>query len=307
MSLVAVAPGKVFLSGEYAVLEGAPANVAAVNRWAMARAVPAQDASPEVRLAAARMAQFLGLADASPPEVDVSTLSQDGRKLGLGSSAAAAVAAAGAIALRAGRTSIDAEIRQTLYEAATRGHAEAQGGGSGADVAASTMGGVVRFVRGTKPAPAKLGAPLHLVVAWTGTSARTSDLVRRALQAGLPHRVHESAAAMDAALAKGDAKLLLEAVVLHRHALQEIADKTGVPMWPQGLRRFVQRALEMGIPAKPSGAGGGDLGVAFAPDPDRARALGEALTADGLMVLPLEIVERGVAFEEEAGDTRRPS
>lgn len=307
MSLVAVAPGKVFLSGEYAVLEGAPAIVAAVNRWAMARPAVAASSAPEVRLAAARMAQFLGLADGAPPEVDVSTLSLGETKLGLGSSAAAAVAAAGAIALRAGKTDLDSELRRTILEAATRGHAEAQGGGSGADVAASVVGGVVRVVRGAAPARAKIGAPLHLVIAWTGTSARTSELVARALQAGLPPLVHEAAAAMDAALAAGDAKALFEAVLLHRRALQEIADMTGAPMWPQGLRRFMQRSIEMGIPAKPSGAGGGDLGVAFAPDPEAADALSAALAADGLMPLPLEIVERGVAFEGEAGDTRRPS
>ncbi len=305
--LVATAPGKVFLSGEYGVLVGAPANVAAVNRWAMARPAKAELATPEVQLAAARMAQFLGFDDGSAPEVDVSTLAHDGKKLGLGSSAAAAVAAAGAIAIRAGRTAVTAELRTTILEAAMRGHAEAQGGGSGADVAAGALGGVVRFVRGEKPVPAKIGRALHLVVAWTGTSARSSEFVKRAVAAGIPARLRESAGAMDAALATGDSRQLLDAVILHRNGLQDLADRTGLPMWPQGLRRFMTRALDMGIPAKPSGAGGGDLGVAFAPDAAGAEALRAALFGEGLHVLPLHVVDRGVAFENEAGDTRSPS
>jgi mevalonate kinase len=63
----------------------------------------------------------------------------------------------------------------------------------------------------------------------------------------------------------------------------------------------------MGIAAKPSGAGGGDLGVAFAPDAAGAEALRAALFAEGLHVLPLHVVDRGVAFENEAGDTGSPS
>src|SRR6185437_2901148 len=86
--LIARAPGKLVLSGAYAVLEGAPCLVAAVDRYAVADASrPATFVTDEVRCAVAAGAL------ARPPWFDASALREsapDGtsRKLGLGSSAA---------------------------------------------------------------------------------------------------------------------------------------------------------------------------------------------------------------------------
>ena len=91
----AIAPGKLVLTGAYAVLDGAPAIVVAVDRHAVADASrTARSAAPEIRAA---------LEGAPAPEVDVSALyDARGGKLGLGSSAAAVVAALAARALAEG-------------------------------------------------------------------------------------------------------------------------------------------------------------------------------------------------------------
>jgi mevalonate kinase len=79
----AKAPGKVVLSGAYAVLEGSPCIVTAVDRYVTADATrPAQHIAAEVREAMAP--PF--------PHIDASELRAEGRKLGLGSSAAIVVA-----------------------------------------------------------------------------------------------------------------------------------------------------------------------------------------------------------------------
>ena len=79
--MIARAPGKLVLSGAYVVLDGAPAIVAAVDRYAVADTSRAPDfVSDELRAA---------FGSEQPPHVDVSALRADGRKLGLGSSAAA--------------------------------------------------------------------------------------------------------------------------------------------------------------------------------------------------------------------------
>jgi len=91
------APGKLFLAGEYAVLAGGTAVVAAVDRRAVARFVPrAAPSSPLIAEAVKAVHQHcevhaLPLVDGAP-EVDSSALNENGRKLGLGSSAAATVA-----------------------------------------------------------------------------------------------------------------------------------------------------------------------------------------------------------------------
>jgi phosphomevalonate kinase len=87
------APGKVVISGAYAVLDGAPAIVSAVSRYAVAdSARSAERETPEVRAA---------LGDRPAPWFDAGELFARGEKLGLGASAAILVAALAALELEA--------------------------------------------------------------------------------------------------------------------------------------------------------------------------------------------------------------
>ena len=83
----------------------------------------------------------------------------------------------------AGRTSRDPRVRKAIFLAARRAHAEAQGGGSGVDIAASTYGGALRYgmVPADDPLTTRVDLPAGLVlgVFWCGRSARTSELSRR--------------------------------------------------------------------------------------------------------------------------------
>jgi phosphomevalonate kinase len=129
----ACAPGKLVLSGAYSVLEGAPALVTAVDRYVCCDAAQAASiVTPEVRAA---------LPGAVPPAFDASALRSEGRKLGLGSSAAILVASLAAADPR--QFSSEAELRQAIFGTALAAHRHAQGGGSGIDVAASTWGGTL--------------------------------------------------------------------------------------------------------------------------------------------------------------------
>jgi phosphomevalonate kinase len=138
------APGKLLLTGSYAVLEGAPAIVCAVDRYAVARtagvdaeAVQGTPVSPEIAAA------MDGGGDA--PDVDVSSLFSNGKKLGLGSSAAAVVAALGHVAAARGLDLGEAPVRRTIFDRARAAHGTVQSGGSGVDVAASVYGGVLSY------------------------------------------------------------------------------------------------------------------------------------------------------------------
>ncbi len=95
---VVTAPGKIFLVGEYAILEGGAAVLAAVNRYAVAQFVPGMDpASKVVAEAVKRATAETGEAGSALPLGSVLVNSEDfmqgNRKIGLGSSAATAVAA----------------------------------------------------------------------------------------------------------------------------------------------------------------------------------------------------------------------
>ena len=94
MTWAASAPGKVMLTGEYAVLDGGEAVVIAVDRRAWATLGGPGAPSEFLAAAAAVLAREVG-ADAAAAlgrvTVDTEALRQDGVKLGLGSSAAARV------------------------------------------------------------------------------------------------------------------------------------------------------------------------------------------------------------------------
>src|SRR5262245_2351577 len=148
MERLGVAPGKVLLLGEYAVLEGRAAICAAVDRYARARVAPgplrveaknlgiAWEGAGEPPPALAAACALLSARGASAQvEIDTSEFSQGEVKLGLGSSAAALAALAAALA-----PDLSPKDRFHLAEDA---HRAAQGGiGSGVDVAASTYGGL---------------------------------------------------------------------------------------------------------------------------------------------------------------------
>ncbi len=88
-SPVVAAPGKIFIMGEYAVLEGAPAVVASVGRFAVGQFIPGWESeSPFVAEAVKATLEGLGDRREALPEgsvrVDSAAFSADGRKLGLG-------------------------------------------------------------------------------------------------------------------------------------------------------------------------------------------------------------------------------
>ena len=202
------APGKVFLVGEYAVLDGGTAVVAAVDRRAIGRFVPgAAPSTPLVAEAIRSVGDHLGEIGAALPDgapvIDSSRFSSAGGKLGLGSSAAAAVVAVGALLDAAGQ---DVEGDRVLaFTLADRAHRAAQGGrGSGADVAAAVFGGVIGYSRAADGAPVvrTLGrVPGELVVFSAGAPRSTVTSIRdvEALAERDPrryaHRMHEIATA----------------------------------------------------------------------------------------------------------------
>lgn len=214
------APGKLFLLGEYAVLDGAPALLTAVDRRVTVTVRPSSDgvwrvsarglgveglaleaggtlpaSLPDSTRAALRVFDAvrtqlhatLGLAVLDPVEViiDSTAFQHGGHKLGLGSSAAVATALTAALAIAAG-LDLDSELdrdAETLRTAATAAHSAAQGGtGSGGDIATSVYGGLLLHTPGSPPTRLHWPEALGGFAIATGTGSATVDLVAKVKQ-----------------------------------------------------------------------------------------------------------------------------
>ncbi len=359
MALIASAPGKVFAIGEYAVVSGGPAVIATVTRRLRARvhtrsgtgqlvvhngehtarcALAAEriDALPPATrfVAAAALVSARALAlDAVDLEVETeSALDPGTAKTGLGGSAAATAATVRAIfGLVEGRSGVAAG-EGARVAAGVYAHRLVQGGGSAADVIASTVGGLVwtesldgsdvpadiaaaaaRVYAGEPPIYERLAlpAPLRLEVVSTGKSCATGPRVARysALAFGSPRlaafaSLREWTDGMRAAVETfrdacrlADAGMLRVALRAAAALLSRLGAVAAVPVYTPELRRACAIAAELrSAAAKPSGAGGGDCAIAVVAPAERDELRARWQRA-GLTPLALDLDHDGARLE----------
>lgn len=319
------APGKAFLIGEYAVLEGAAAIVTAVDVRAVAHTPTSERPSANsavVHCAHARTAAFLegrGAKVGDPPAVETGGFALGQRKLGLGSSAAVAAAVVGYHLAEAGLDPTREEIRDHAMSIALAAHAEAQGGnGSGADVATAVLGGAIRFAE-HRAEPVRLPTWLALGFVDAGAPAVTSSFVRavKAAAVAVPGAYRDAMARLRtasdrfiAALRLQDPKRaheeMLAAVAEHNAGLAALQVIAEIPILTPAIVDILQRCAAAGIAAKPSGAGGGDLVVLIAPDRGAIDRLAEPLRQAGYPLLgELRAPSAGIRVDDHSPTVSR--
>ncbi|MEU3902098.1 phosphomevalonate kinase [Streptomyces sp. NPDC045251] len=370
-TVVRHAPGKLFVAGEYAVVEpGNPAILVAVDRhitvavsdtgtrsgsagaavvissdlgpgtvpwrWYEDRLVPcgadddgrARGAFAHVVSAIETVGRLLTERGLSLPTLSVSVSSRlhdNGRKYGLGSSGAVTVATVAAVASCCG-LKLSADERYRLAMLAT---ARIDPKASGGDLAASTWGGWIAYQAPDRAfvldlarrigIDRTLGAPwpghtvrrlpppdgLSLEVGWTGepvsTAALVSDLHRRSWRGTASHRrfvetTNGCVRAATAALEAGDREGLLHQVRAAREELARLDDEVGLGIFTPRLTRLCEAAEAVGGAAKPSGAGGGDCGIALL-DAEASRDIShvrQRWATAGVLPLPIRPALEGI-------------
>lgn len=332
----ASAPGKLFLLGEYAVLGGAPALLTAVEQRVVVAAteakawrltatglsigtvelgldgsLPSELSEPATRRLAlvdhvrGQVARHFG--DPGPALdllIDSSSFQHGGHKLGLGSSAAVAVALTAALC-RARGQELDLN---TVFSLADAAHRAAQGGsGSGGDIAASVHGGVIVYSRHDTAMPAVV--PVHLppnvavFAVSTGTGSSTVELVGRVNDYQLRDPAgYRRDLDLLARLAESTTEALTSSTTFlclvddYFHALETLDQNAGAGIVTEKHQEFRTLAAASGAVFKPSGAGGGDLGLVFAKL-GSAETLPSAFTEAGALVIPLPTSSDGVRIE----------
>lgn len=271
------APGKAFLIGEYAVLEGVPAVVTATSVRASAHGgdCPDRTAPSDLSLAAhAVVRDRLGVQLGDVPSVETGPFYRGPRKLGFGSSAAVTAAVVGFHLVEAGRDL--ALSRGLALELATAAHQQVQGGGSGGDIAAAILGGTLKFVRDAPSQPLPHPPWLHIGFVDVGAPAVTSSLVARVRTAAAGDRPTYNRAIDDLAAAselfqsaltrdpRDGLAAIRTATLRHLEGLAQLQSLSGAAILTPSITAVCSLAERLGLAAKPTGAGGGDLVVVFA-------------------------------------------
>lgn len=339
MSFVARAPGKLVVLGEYAVLEGAEALVMAVDRYCVARigAADADRCTLKTRMFDESLVTFapgepsgialVDLVTASLPAasaqlswsacLDSSAFFDGPTKLGLGSSAAAMCAFSGAWwAFVGAGAEHDARPPTGLLISL---HRRLQGGGSGLDIAAAVTGGLISYRLDSVSMPrigsVRLPKGVGFAGIFAGKSARTPDFVAK-YEAWRTEEPSESAGQLDAmrsvstagceAIRRGDVNEFLAAVREYGRQLSRLGQRLGRDIVTPEHREIADLADRYGVAYKVSGAGGGDLGLAFSNDTAALEAFEKAVRETRYVWIELALDTRGLTIEEHLSERESP-
>lgn len=322
-------PGKLMVAGEYAVLEpNQPLIVMAVNRYVYCTVEQQEKGKlhlpnlnlnevdwdfcnnkillnhDDQRLNFVKNSLELSMNflcenghELSPFSLSVHSELDDnsGKKYGLGSSAAVVTAVTSAI-LQLFDCSI---TKDTIFKIAAMAHTVTQQSGSGADVAASTYGGVMKYtsfqsewllekmsgnfsvkkiVEGDWPYYSRYSLQfpegVQVFVGWTGKPASTTNLVKevKKLKRENEHLyetfLQNSQVAVDTivkGMEENNAELFFEGIKSNRIALARLGENANVKIETEKLHKLSLVTEELSGAGKLSGAGGGDCGLGFVP------------------------------------------
>jgi phosphomevalonate kinase len=245
----------------------------------------------------------------------------DGRrvKVGLGSSAAIVVALTGALVRLAGGPALP---RQELIAICCEAHRRLQGGsGSGIDVATAITGGTVAidFNRQSGPEtpvpqahPVSWPRRLGLVAVWSGQSASTPAMLGRlnAFRERDPTRfashmgrLGANAGQAVAAWRTEDLSSLFSAITGYESGLRQLDEAAGIGIFSPVHERLQAIAVKHGAVYKPSGAGGGDFGIALTDSRTVEKTLRAGYAEAGFAVLDAEFCAPGLVVR---GGVTRP-
>jgi len=327
-AIIATAPGKAVLSGEYAVMDGAPAICMAVDRRAQVTIVDHAEqwhtvVSPGFTAAEGRFQveqgqlEWLAGGDAydlfeqvwrevRPEPAGRVSITLDTRqfldadsatKLGIGSSAALTVALAASMC-----ASFAANVDSS--QVAKIAHRKFQGNvGSGIDVACSLLGGLIDYsIDSEVSAQIEWPQGLAFGLLWSGVSVGTAEKLKRLQQAEvLPSRTQLGYAAEQTAIAwrSGSAQAVLEVYKSYVDILRTFSVDHDLGIFDAGHGALVDAANDMGLIYKPCGAGGGDIGIVLAEDEAAIAAFVASPAATSFEQLDVALDLHGVQLDRE--------
>lgn len=362
--LVVKTPGKLMVAGEFAVLEkGYPLLVMAVDRYVHTiieddtnyyftsenfemydltwhfngERVIFDNYSPRLKFVTSALTTVLTYlkekgVETTPFSLSVRSELDDeatGAKYGLGSSAAVVTSVVAAVLEKFLQYP---PARSLIFKLAAIAHVRTQGSGSGADIAASTFGGVIYYksfqanwllyqLRKSKqilPVLQKKWRYLqikefqfpentHLCIGWTGKPASTKSLVSEIAKLKKTNRsaygnfLQNSRRAVNLivqGINQGDEAVFFKGITNNRHTLARLGAVSNVPIETEKLALLSDLAEQLNGVGKLSGAGGGDCGIAFLQKEADGASLYERWEEHGIQPLAITVDDSGTVVTE---------
>ncbi|GHP12783.1 phosphomevalonate kinase [Lentilactobacillus fungorum] len=347
------APGKLYIAGEYAVVEtGYPSIIVALDQFVTVEISRSKSygsiVSKQYRddsvlwrrqgdqmildnrdntfnyiISAIRLTEQYAQSLGRPMElydlkVNSDLDSPNGKKYGLGSSAAVTVATVKALC----QFYQLPLTKSQLFKLAAIAHLDVQGNGSLGDIAASVYGGWIAYrsfdrnwliaARNQQTLTQLVNQPwphlkitqltppknLQLIIGWTGSPASTSHLVDKvAIQKSRQHQVYaqflqDSKNCLEGLIRgfkDGSLDAIKAGIKKNREILQGLADFTHVPIETPTLKKMCDIAVEHTAAAKSSGAGGGDCGIVIIDKHTNVDSMIERWKQNGITRLSLRV------------------
>ncbi|MGC9982863.1 MAG: hypothetical protein ABSF35_04430 [Polyangia bacterium] len=303
-----IAPGSLFLVGEFGLPEEEVAVLAALSSHATAQYFP--DVAPFSPLVAAvveRAKAYLGEASSalppgsvllSPPEDG-----ENGEAIAFDTTPAIAVATAAAVFETAGQ-SINERKDEILVVAEAAHRAIHPGTSAEGELAAALYGGLIKVVVQAAAAPRIEALPppseLHLVVLQTGQALFPAGWLasvqqfagrERTAYAQIIDELLEQASRFAADLSKGNATAAIASAERYGRCLTQLAAAASVPLQSEAFLQAAALAKEIGGIAKTTNYG--DLGIAMFATPEAANLFARACRPS-LIAIPLDLDRSGV-------------
>ncbi|CCQ92835.1 Phosphomevalonate kinase [[Clostridium] ultunense Esp] len=353
------APGKLFIAGEYAVVEpGYPAILVAVDKgiivlleetlkrgsissydnmpifWIrensklildktdnrLSYIISAINTAESYAKEQGKKLDFYHLKVASQLETN------EGKKYGLGSSAAVIVATIKALCKY---YEIEVSAKE-LFKLSALANLAINSNGSCGDIAASVYGGWIAYTsfdrnwvieQGkknsitqllNKPWPSLSIEPLtppeglKLIIGWTGAPASTSNLVAQVNDKRVKNSIsyekflYESKKCVNEmiiAFKENNIKEIQKQIQINRQLLVNLGNELGIVIETPLLAKLCNIASKFNGYAKSSGAGGGDCGIAIFQDDKYLLPLIDEWEKSGIAYLPLEVYDGDRSFK----------
>lgn len=320
------APGKIFLVGEYSVLDGKPAFLIAVDKYVVASFQPGDSSPSEGELVDSALDTVYSYLSEGAVQVRKGSVKiqnglvdEEGRKLGLGSSGAICVAVIKAVLKAHGIT----PSISLLFRLGAIAECRVQPGGSFGDVVSAACGGFIEYnpIESDWLAPRIVTEPVRQLVeskwpestavrypwaedlipvlGWTGAPVSTPSLIRKYQSAkskrkkdftGFLEEYEEAVARpMERALDRGDTTRFKELVRQDRILVKRMSDSLGLGLMTPTLNKLVKAAESCGATAKPTGSWGGDCGIALCDTPEQVDRVCSAWEKAGIVPVRIDI------------------